>query len=169
MNKCKLINFQALCGLFLIFLVQFPLSKALAQTSENVRVTNVHDGDTFKGITANGSTIKVRLEGIDAPELLQEHGPQSQRLLSSQILNRTVTVVVKGKDKYRRCLGQVFLGTVDINQWLIAQGAAWFYVKGRKIPAYIESQAKAESANKGLWKNHNAIAPWTYRKLIKKH
>lgn len=42
----------------------------------SVNVVSVHDGDTITVLAAGNEQIKVRLEGIDAPELKQPLGEQ---------------------------------------------------------------------------------------------
>ena len=66
-------------------------------------VSHVQDGDT---ITVNGMT--VRLDSIDAPELAQSYGPQSQAALSALVLGKTVKVAYAKTDRYGRVVGSVF-------------------------------------------------------------
>ncbi|OYW11352.1 MAG: hypothetical protein B7Z55_19425, partial [Planctomycetales bacterium 12-60-4] len=46
------------------------------------KVVGVHDGDTITLLTAEKEQVKVRLEGIDAPELKQAFGNASKQSLS---------------------------------------------------------------------------------------
>ena len=41
------------------------------ETRLTLKVTSVHDGDTFTGINQNNEQVKVRLDAVDAPELCQ--------------------------------------------------------------------------------------------------
>ena len=43
------------------------------------KVVGVHDGDTITLLTAEKEQVKVRLEGIDAPELKQAFGNASKQ------------------------------------------------------------------------------------------
>jgi len=45
------------------------------------RVVGVHDGDTLTALTDDKRQLKVRLHGIDAPELGQPFGQASKRAL----------------------------------------------------------------------------------------
>jgi endonuclease YncB( thermonuclease family) len=47
------------------------------------RVVGVHDGDTITVIDATMTQHKIRLAGIDAPELKQEFGARSKQNLSN--------------------------------------------------------------------------------------
>jgi len=133
------------------------------------RVIRVHDGDTLMLNTGTG-TEHVRLQGIDAPELLQEAGPQAQLALSLLSLERTVAVAWAGRDVYGRLLGQVFSSTCqDINLTLLEQGMAWFYkayaceLDPTRRARYALAQAQAQSARQGLWQQAQPVAPWVYR------
>ena len=64
--------------------------------------TSVIDGDTFKLETG----VKVRLIGIDAPELSQPGGEESREYLAQLILNKGVTLETgyEDRDKYNHRL-----------------------------------------------------------------
>ena len=70
--------------LFAIFVAAatFQAHAADAQTI-TARVVGVHDGDTITALTDDKRQLKVRLHGIDAPELGQPFGQASKRALSS--------------------------------------------------------------------------------------
>ena len=47
------------------------------------RVVGVHDGDTLTLLVVGNQQVKVRLAGIDAPELAQPYGQQAKQLLNA--------------------------------------------------------------------------------------
>ena len=55
------------------FLVLVPLLLCCTcvAAADTVRVVKVHDGDTVHCLRGDNVTLKVRLQGIDAPELVQ--------------------------------------------------------------------------------------------------
>ena len=56
-------------------------------------VTRVSDGDTLWVRPVNGGKPrKLRIDGIDAPEICQTWGVKSREALSSRVLNQTVLV-----------------------------------------------------------------------------
>src|SRR5689334_6494951 len=59
------------------------------------RVVKVLDGDTLILELAKGRRLRVHLVGIAAPELRQEYGRASRRLLGSLVSGRMVEVCVK--------------------------------------------------------------------------
>ena len=44
------------------------------ETRLTLKVTSVHDGDTFTGINESNEQVAVRLDAVDAPELSQPYG-----------------------------------------------------------------------------------------------
>lgn len=131
------------------------------------RVVAVHDGDTITVLTAEKEQIKVRLEGIDAPELKQAFGTRAKQQLSSLVFNRQVAVKVTGHDRYRRTLGRIFCDAVDVNLELVKQGMAWRFDKYSKEVALGDAQAAARRAKRGLWTDTNPVPPWEWRETAK--
>jgi len=74
------------------------------------KVVSVHDGDTVTVRTDDGQTLKVRLQGIDAPELRQPFGSRSRDELSALVKGKPVTLIEHGRDKYGRTLANVIVG-----------------------------------------------------------
>lgn len=132
-------------------------------------VIKVIDGDTI--IVLEGSKkIKVRLSGIDAPELKQRFGFNSKQELTSLIEKKWVNILSNSRDKYKRTLGKVICNNVDINLSLIKLGMAWHYKKYKKNQSkndqdlYTYYENIARDSRLGLWKDYNSIAPWDWRR-----
>ena len=126
------------------------------------KVISIHDGDTIT-ILQNKQQIKVRLFGIDAPELKQPYGKKSKQFLENLIAGEVVEVEENGKDRYKRTIGAVYLNGTDINAQMVANGYAWAYRKFSKKYTAQESQAKKQGL--GLWRDKKPIPPWEWRKL----
>ena len=135
-------------------------------------VVRVSDGDTIRVVerkpgyessSAGGQRfgIKVRVWGIDAPELRQGFGRQARDALASRIHKRIVRVKSHGKDRYGRVLGEVYLGQVNVNAWMVEKGYAWAYV--RYTNKFASRMLKARKAKVGLW-SRPAKAPWAWRR-----
>jgi micrococcal nuclease len=119
----------------------------------------VIDGDTF--ILETGE--KVRLIGIDAPELSQPGGEESRDYLAHLILNKGLTLKegYEDRDKYNRLLRFVYTGDVCINEEMIRQGYAEArYLTDSLRKYYIQLEIKAEIAKAGLW-SENIFQPRT--------
>ena len=89
------------------------------------RVVGIHDGDSITVLSVETKKqIKIRLEGIDAPELKQAFGSRAKEHLSSLIMGKDVTLIVKGEDLYKRTLSKILLGAQDVNLTMISDGFA---------------------------------------------
>ena len=132
-------------------------------------VTSAHDGDTLT-LQTDAGTKKVRLAGIDAPELKQPFGPESRDALRQSVLNQSVTVDANKQDRYGRAVGKVLLNGEDVNLKLVSAGLAWVYtdyVKELSVEdreQYRAAETAANDARIGLWQDEQPVAPWTYRK-----
>ncbi|SKA85779.1 Endonuclease YncB, thermonuclease family [Prosthecobacter debontii] len=128
------------------------------------KVVGVHDGDSLTLLTPDKTQIKVRLEGIDAPELKQPFGAASKKALSDLVFGKTVRLEETGKDRYRRTLGNIFVGDVWVNLAMVERGMAWFFVKYSKEATLESAEIKARKMRLGLWGGKDQTAPWEWRK-----
>jgi endonuclease YncB( thermonuclease family) len=151
-----------LFGAFIIFLA-LP---AAAQTVTG-KVVGISDGDTITLLTPERSQLKVRLDGIDAPEEGQEFSAASKRALSSLVAGKTVTLQVSGTDRYGRALGTILADGQNVNLLMVRAGFAWHYVKYSDDPALAAAERTARAERRGLWAGFNPTAPWDYRALKK--
>jgi micrococcal nuclease len=129
---------------------------------QSYKVLSIHDGDTFT-IIDHEQKKKVRLQGIDAPELAQEYGKESQQHLSNIIFNQEIKLVVTGKDKYGRILANAYLDTLWINRDMILTGNAWHYKKYSKDTTLSKAEIYAQSKKLGFWAL-NIEPAWIFRK-----
>lgn len=100
-------------------------------------VTEVYDGDTITADVDLGFKTwrhgeKLRLFGIDAPEVRGEERPEglkSRDALRERILNKDVIIcTIKDKTgKFGRYLAEIYLDDENINQWLIENNHAQPY------------------------------------------
>ena len=127
----------------------------------NGKVVSIHDGDTIT-ILQGKQQIKVRLFGIDAPELKQPYGKKSKQFLASLIAGQMVEVEPKGKDRYKRTLGIIYYKGQDINAQMVLNGYAWAYVKYSRM--YVDQEKTAREKKLGLWQSSNPTPPWEWRK-----
>ena len=127
------------------------------------KVIAVYDGDTITVRT--NETIKIRLDGIDAPELKQPYGQASKQAMSGLVYGKTVTIKPGKKDRYGRLLARVETDGKDVSVEMVDQGMAHWYQQYAKTDAVLAvTQARAKAAKRGLWSDPNAIAPWEFRK-----
>ncbi len=145
----------------LIFIISAILVIASPLFALSSKVVSIHDGDTIM-VLQGKRQIKVRLFGIDAPELKQPYGKKSKQFLANLIAGKVVEVEENSKDRYKRTISIVYLGNTDINAQMVANGYAWAYRKFSK--KYTAQESKAKSQRLGLWRDEEPIPPWEWRK-----
>ena len=146
-----------------ILFIGLLISASTSFGDDSFRVVGIHDGDSITVLSVEKKQIKIRLEGIDAPELKQAFGSRAKEHLSSLIMGKDVTLIVKGEDLYKRTLSKIFLGAQDVNLSMVRDGFAWHYSKYSKDKKFAEAEADAKIKKKGLWIDLDPVAPWDYR------
>jgi endonuclease YncB( thermonuclease family) len=76
------------------------------------------DGDTLRC-----GRERVRVEGINAPELKAPGGQQARQRLQQRLQAGEIVIERRGRDKYGRTLGRLFVGGKRITQSDLAPGA----------------------------------------------
>lgn len=125
----------------------------------------VHDGDTL----ALGQ-VRVRLYGIDAPELDQTCtrpdgtpwpcGRAARDRLAELAASRDFGCRARERDAYGRVVGTCFADGRDVNRLLVAEGFAWAY---RQFSSdYVPEEDAARVAARGIW-DGTAQAAWDFR------
>src|SRR6185295_20272613 len=75
-------------------------------------VVGVHDGDTLS-VMRGGQAVKIRLFGIDCPELHQAYGQKAKQLASGLVFDKRVWVEVRDRDRYGHLVGEVYVAEDD--------------------------------------------------------
>lgn len=103
-------TFIILC-VFSCFLSYIHPEPIAARTNEPLvgRVIQVADGDTITLLTDKNEKIRVRFQGIDAPERDQNFGEASREVLKNLVFGKKVRVEVEKTDRYGRTVGRVWL------------------------------------------------------------
>ncbi|MDM7917368.1 MAG: thermonuclease family protein, partial [Candidatus Eisenbacteria bacterium] len=114
------------------------------------RVIAVHDGDTIS-VLQDARSLRLRLHGIDCPELGQPFGRAAKKETSALLFKRTVRVVPVGLDGYGRLVADVYLGSLLVNLELVRRGFAWHYTRYSRDAALAQAEREARSARRGLW------------------
>ena len=139
-----------------IFLQVILLCAILGCTQQVTTISSVEiiDGDTFRLETGE----KVRLIGIDAPELSQPGGELSREYLTHLLLGKPITLEkgYEDRDNYNRLLRFVYINDLCINEEMIRQG----YAEARYLPEspiceyYLQLEIQAETTRAGLWSDN---------------
>ncbi|EAH5676657.1 thermonuclease [Campylobacter upsaliensis] len=134
------------------------------------KVSKVIDGDTIELLAKTSKEnpynhiikLKIRLYGIDAPELKQAYGKEAKEFLSALVLKQEVSLIIENKDKYERIVGTIFLKGKDINKEMVKNGYAHAYESFSK--KYLAEQADAKMFKLGLWQDERAVKPSEFRR-----
>lgn len=126
---------------------------------QNSKVIRVIDGDTFE--TEHGE--KVRMIGINAPELSDIYGIEAKEHLIELIEHKDVILVPgkisKDKDIYQRLLRYVYYESEDINKKMIEDGFAFAYLKYKfeKSSEYENAQLESKTNYNGIWSHDSNV------------
>lgn len=114
----------------------------------------VTDGDTIR----IGET-RIRLEGIDAPEMSQtckradgsiwRCGEMAKAALIQKIANQPVRCKISGIDRYKRSIGTCYAGKLNLSQWMIRSG--WAVAYQRYSKAYVSDEQIARGRRLNIW------------------
>ncbi len=159
MKKLSLISFS----LLILFLINPSYSTELKEIYSEGKKLKVIDGDTI-----NIDTFKIRLHGIDAPEMGQicldkEKKPYDCGILSKEYLKkiigkRKVVCVYDSLDRYNRILGTCYIfgqysdgeNTItNMNGIMVASGHAVAYTKYSN--RYLKNEKIPKRARIGIW------------------
>lgn len=128
-------------------------------------VFSIVDGDTYDLLIDDNNKIRIRMEGIDAPETGMPFSQVSKNYLGKLCFNKRVKVHVTKLDN-SRFIGFSYLddGT-ELSHEMIKAGLAWHFKTYNTDADLSELEIKARNARVGLWKDNNPIPPWEIRSL----
>ena len=127
-------------------------------------VTRVSDGDTLWIRPASGAAPrKVRLLGLDAPELCQPGGEAARTALQALVKNKTVQVKSNYQDTYGRDLVHLRVDDRDVGATLVGAGHAWSSRWHNSRGPYAVQEASARAARQGLFADPAALLPREFR------
>lgn len=133
------------------------------------QVVDVHDGDSLRVQRDDGEVLKVRIYGVDCPELGQPYGDDARELTAQLVLGQRVEVVPTGqRPSYgREVAGIVLLERLTVLQdALVTAGLAWVdgrYCKADICAEWRVHQKDARADERGLWSDPAPVPPWTWR------
>lgn len=149
--------------LILIFSIILSIQESYSDKITG-RIVKVTDGDTVTLLTQDNRQIKIRLDGIDAPERKQDYGTKATLYVRRLCEGKTVTVIKTGTDRYKRTLGILYVGNLNVNEYLVRKGLAWHYKQFNKSHRLDSLERLARKEKLNIWSLPNAVPPWEYRK-----
>ena len=139
-------------------------TNAHAQIGPIVGVAHAADGDS---LVINDT--RIRLYGIDAPELDQQCqrngvnwscGEEAKQALQDMVADRPVTCLPQSVDKHGRVVAVCEDQYGEINAAMVELG--WATAYSFHTDRYDAAQAGAKAARKGIWASH-FMSPRDYR------
>lgn len=106
---------------------------------------------------------KIRLQGIDAPELGQPFGRVARDRLAALAKGKAAEIRGQGKDRYGRLLASVAIEGDDLGRRLVAEGLAWHYTRYSEDAGLAAAENAARAAERGLWAEREPVPPWEWR------
>ena len=89
------------------------------------RVVRIADGDTLEAIPVGESRpIRIRLQGVDAPELGEVFSREAMALVRSLLFDQRVRVEGHDIDRYGRLIARMIRGDADASVHLVRAGLA---------------------------------------------
>ncbi|HKG45374.1 MAG TPA: thermonuclease family protein [Pyrinomonadaceae bacterium] len=135
------------------------------------KVIDVSSGDVITIFNLN-RPVRIRLLGVDAPELDQAFGDVAKKHLADLIYDKSVVVEYAGIAADKSLTGRVLLGSTDIGAQMIRDGAAWVdpgnqhRLSATDLEVYQQSEQAARNERRGLWQQENPLAPWEFVKTV---
>lgn len=138
---------------------------AFAETSTVAGQARVIDGYTL-----SVAGVRIRLEGIDAPELAQQcmhagrpwsAGKIARQRLARLVADHTVTCRAFGKDGYGRLIARCQAAGRDLGGELVRAGLAWAFVK--YSTTFVAEEQVARLSSVGIWQSRCEPA-WAFRR-----
>jgi endonuclease YncB( thermonuclease family) len=193
----QLLNSSSLLiGLILVFIGVLANRKTISGSTEKaiasvlfkdnyaeqwqVKPGSIHDGDTLR-VVRGSEELKVRLCGIDAPEIRQPLGIESRDYLRSLIAKSDgrIHVLPIEEDRYGRTVAELWIpikpdyeGEIHLNTAMVEAGMAYHYKQYSGNCESAENLGWAEKIAKddklGVW-NGSHQKPWEFRLSRKKN
>jgi micrococcal nuclease len=131
-------------------------------------VIQVTDGDTLRvrslGSSSKADSLRIRIDGIDAPESCQQYGVKSAAALNKLLISKQVTVSSKRFDDYGRDVARITFNNIDVGGWMVQNGHAWSYHHRFSAGPYGLEEKSAAREKLGLFADASAINPKIFRR-----
>ncbi len=154
-----------LAGLLILTTAQF-----LGAAAPRSPGTIIGRAETVDGDTIDIARIRVRLHGIDAPEVGQKCrrddgkrwscGKTAKQVLARLIGGRVVRCDARAEDAFGRPVAVCHVGEIDISARMIVEGMAWAFIEFSGD--YVDLETRARNLRVGIWRG-TSEPPWAYR------
>lgn len=119
---------------------------------EPATVVAVSDGDTLR-VLLSGTEVEIRLEGINAPEHGECFDDEARDMLAGVVGNQVIVGESSpGRDQYGRIVAYVHVGELNINRWLLQEGAVMATSGEHELLAeFLADDEEAYGRGVGMW------------------
>lgn len=140
-----------ICSSLVIFLV--GCQPTIAPQGMTVEVQKVISGQTLEITTPNGQTIRVRLIGIEAPDLRQQPwGEAAKASLDAMLIGKRAVIELEAQpDEFGRRLAYIWCDRILVNEQLVKQGYVLAAPQGKYALKLIRAQEWARLMERGIW------------------
>lgn len=101
---------------------QSRLSTLRARSRHELKVLSTLQVRVVDGDTIRVGGERIRLRGIDTPEMSELDGPTAKRRLEELLRTGPIRIVPHGRDVYNRLLADVFVNEQNVAETLIMEG-----------------------------------------------
>lgn len=130
------------------------------------KVIGIVDGDTYDILLNGNKTVRIRMEGIDAPEKGMPFYKKAKNHLSDLCFGKNIRLEIHETDSRGRKVAFSYLedGT-ELSHEMIKAGLAWHFKKYNSDSDLAELEVKARDLKMGLWVDKLPMSPWKNRAL----
>jgi endonuclease YncB( thermonuclease family) len=156
----------------LVLCTQLAVTSAATQQpdavpTERFEATGVscYDGDTCTVQTTAGKRYRIRVFGVDAPELTQDFGREARSFSTGLIVGSRLTVFPANLERNDRLVARVRVPRGDdLSTLLLRSGHAWHSTEFSKDPLLADAERTAREGKRGLWARPDPVPPWIFRR-----
>ena len=133
---------------------------------ETGKIIGIVDGDTFDILMEGNITVRVRMEGIDAPERGMPFYKVAKNYLSNLCFGKQVKLKISHKDNHNRTLAFSYLEDgKELSHEMLKAGLAWHFKKYNSDVDLEQLEIDARNSKIGIWQDENPMPPWINRNL----
>ena len=130
------------------------------------KVIAIIDGDTYDILIEGNKTLRIRMEGIDAPERGMPYYQVSKKYLGDLCFSKIIQLEQNDEDSRGRKIAFAYLGDGrELSHEMVRAGLAWHFKKYNSDQDLADLEKEAREANRGLWKDDSPMPPWVNRSL----
>lgn len=144
------------------------VKKPIVQKNDTIsgKVIKIIDGDTYDILLEGNKQIRIRMEGIDAPEKGMPYYKVAKNYLKEMCITQQVKVVVTGSDNQDRKIAYTYLNDGrELSREMLKAGLAWHFIKYNTDKDLAAIQSEAQNRKIGIWSQQNPMSPWENRRL----